>query len=494
MLVRELLPLLTGVDRIVELSTEGNDITRELQPPDDLRRHRLDPGGTPAETLEPGDLVVAAAGPGRQEPDDLAPTLGALPPGGRLLLFSSWPVADLPYHRLLGPLGAACLQVTDAIPLSQSRYGFHAALLATRVTEPMPPRGYLLGLGATPGTGDDETLGTMLRMANEHVLGDLVARPARRRLREQDIEVAELRAELAALEIERDTIRHRLTAAEQQNERLLASASFRVGRAFVAGARHPARAVITAPRDLVQIWRTRHPETGPATSAPAAAETPYRTVRVTVPGRPDRRLRLIAPDSLLPPKLGRTWPTANEAVADFLATLDVAAPGAVFDVDAGIGLHAGLAGALTDRTVVAFQPVPDLAGAARRFALDNGLGFRTESLMVGDHTGSVDVAGLRVPAETLDAYVNRTGLVPAVLRLTAAAAGKVLAGATDTVKVHRPWILVDGAGAAAPEALASHGYHRYEGSTLFAPEPQGDRFRAARQERRDQLSRPGTPR
>ena len=494
MLVRELLPLVTGVDRIVELAPEGSDVIRELQAPDDLPRHRLSPGDTPAEPLQPGDLVVAAVGPDRTEPDDLAPALGALPPGGRLLLFSSWPVAELPYHRLLDPLGAASLQVTDAVPLSQSRRGHHVALLATRVTEPVPPRGYLLGLGGEPATGEHDKLATMLRMANEHVLGELVARPARRRLREQDIELAELRAELAELRIERDTLRHRLTTAEQQNERLMASASFRVGRTVVDSARHPARAVVSAPRDLVQIWRARHADTGRGAAKPAAAEPPHRTITVKVPGRPDRQLRLTVPTDLLPPKLGRSWPTAGEAVADFLATLDVAAPGAVFDLDAGIGLHAGLAGALTDRPVVAFQPAPGPAGAARRFALDNGLGFRTESLMVGDHTGTAEVAGLRVPAETLDAYVNRTGLAPAVLRLNAAAVGRVLAGGTDTVKVHRPWIVVDGDGAAAREALAPHGYHRYEGSAVFAPEAQDDRFGAARQERRDQLSGPGTPR
>jgi hypothetical protein len=218
MLLRELLPLLTGVDRIVELSPEGEDVIGCLQAPDDLRRHRLGPGEPPAETLDPGDLVVAVVGPDRTEPDDLAPALGALPAGGRLLLLSSWPAADLPYHRLLDPLGTACLQVTDAIPLSRSRHGLHVALLATRVTEPLPPRGYLIDLGAGSGPGDDDKLRPLLRMANEYVLGELVARPARRRLREQDIELAGLRAELAELRIERDYLRHRLASSSQADQ------------------------------------------------------------------------------------------------------------------------------------------------------------------------------------------------------------------------------------------------------------------------------------
>ena len=488
MLLRELLPLLTGVARIVELSPEGHDVTGDLRAPEDLPRHRLSPGDTLQEPLDPGDLVVAVIGPDHTEPHDLAPALDALPTGGRLLVLSSWPAADLPYHRLLDPLVAASMQVTDAIPLSRSRHGLYVALLATRVTEPLPPRGYLIDLDNGPGPGDDDKLRTMLRMANEHVLGDVVARPVRRRLREQDIAVAELRAEVAELKIERDALRHRLTAAERRNDKLRASASFRIGRAFVDTARHPARTVASAPRNLVDIWRTNQPGGGPVAATAAPVGPRHRTISITVPGRPDRPLRLTAPARLFPPGLGPTWPAGSETVVDFLAALDVAAPGAVFEVDAGIGLYAGLAGELSDRPVVAFEPAPERAGAARRFTLDNGLGFRTESLLLGDHTGAVEVRGLRVPVETLDGYVNRTGLAPAVLKLDAAAVGRVLAGATETLKVHRPWIIIDGDGDAAQEALAPHGYHRYEGSTLFTPAVPDDLFRAARQKRRDQLS------
>ena len=265
MLVRELLPLLTGADRLVDLTPEGADLTGHLMIPDD-RHHRVDLSAAAAEPYRPGDVLVAAIGPGLIEPDDLAPALAALPTGGRVLLLSTWPAADLPYHRLLDPLGAASMQVTDAVPLSQtSRHGLYVALLATRVTEPLPPRAYLMDLDRPPDAPGEVGLRTLLRMANEHVLGEMVARPVRRRMREQDIELAESHAELAALRIERDALHHRLSVSEKDKAKLhrqlaalQTSASFRVGRTFVDGVKHPARAVVSVPRGLSQIWRTRH--------------------------------------------------------------------------------------------------------------------------------------------------------------------------------------------------------------------------------------------
>ena len=247
---------------------------------------------------------------------------------------------------------------------------------------------------------------------------------------------------------------------------------------------------------------------------------------------------MTAPVALLVPrKLAKDGLAGYEppAIACFLAALDTAGPGAVYDVGANVGLYAGLAGALTDRQVVAFEPAPSLAGAARRFALDNGLGFRTESLALGDRTGTATLylsdssdtsnslaAGFRksskqvqVPTETLDAYVERTGLVPAVIKVdTETTEPEVLFGSADTIKVHRPWILCEVLAGRVEkrltEALAPHGYHWYhitdevpyrptttiQGDTtheylmwLFAPEAPDEAFWATVRERKEQIAK-----
>jgi hypothetical protein len=219
MLLREILPLLPGVDRLVDLTAEEWAVTRHLNAPEELPHERLQPSAVAASALAPGDLLFAVVGPDRTEPDELAAALAALPTGGRALLVSTWPAADLPYHRLLEPLGAASLQVTDAIPVSQtSRHGLHVALIATRVTELLAPHSYLMDLDHRPAPASPDGLGTLLRMANEHLLGELVARPARRRLREQDLELAELRSQLAGLRVERDALRHQLAVAGRDDD------------------------------------------------------------------------------------------------------------------------------------------------------------------------------------------------------------------------------------------------------------------------------------
>jgi FkbM family methyltransferase len=237
---------------------------------------------------------------------------------------------------------------------------------------------------------------------------------------------------------------------------------------------------------------------------------------------------MIAPLTLLVPrKLARDGLAGYErpAVSCFLATLDNAGSGAFFDVGANVGLYAGLASALTERPVVAFEPTPELAGVARRFALDNHLGFRTESIALGGRTGTATLyssdstdssnspaAGFRksskqqrVPVETLDDYVKRSGLTPAVIKVDIETTEpEVLFGAADTIKVHRPWILCGVLAGRVEErlteALTPHGYHWYritgevpyppadtiQGDTthvhvmwLFAPETPDDDFWAA---------------
>ncbi len=107
--------------------------------------------------------------------------------------------------------------------------------------------------------------------------------------------------------------------------------------------------------------------------------------------------------------------------------------------------------------------------------------------------------------ETVDEYVRRTGLVPAVIKIdTESTEPDVLFGAANTLREHRPWVLCEVLAGRVEErlteALTPHGYHWYhitdevpyqaatviEGDRtyrhlmwLFAPEPPGDAFWAA---------------
>ncbi len=200
-------------------------------------------------------------------------------------------------------------------------------------------------------------------------------------------------------------------------------------------------------------------------------------------------LTLTAPRRLLVPRRLAEDGLAGyepESLACFLAAAEVAGPGAILDVGANVGVYAALAAALTPRQVCAFEPSPSLVETARRFAADNDLHYRTEALALGAENGSATfylsdssdtsnslAAGFRkssaqidVPVETLDSYVARTGLVPAVMKVdTETTEPDVLTGAVRTITRHRPWILCEVLAARVEsrltEALAPFGYSWY---------------------------------
>ncbi|MEU4567475.1 hypothetical protein [Micromonospora sp. NPDC023956] len=242
--------LFDGIREIVDVTHEQVTLRRHLRAPEHVayRRAAL---ADPAEVLADGVLVLALAGPnppGHTPPSALAPLLGRLAPGARLLLLLGWPVATLPHHRLLEPLGPASCQVLAATPLDGTAIrGVHAALVVERVTSVAPPRPYLRPEGPPLGEPADGTA-ALLRMANEYVLGDLVTRPARRRLAELDDRVAALTRDLA----ERDArlreseralaeVRARLSAVESSSPlalgRLLLDRPRLAGREASAGLR-----------------------------------------------------------------------------------------------------------------------------------------------------------------------------------------------------------------------------------------------------------------
>jgi FkbM family methyltransferase len=153
-----------------------------------------------------------------------------------------------------------------------------------------------------------------------------------------------------------------------------------------------------------------------------------------------------------------------ETLAVFLAALARRPQGTVLDVGANIGVFSMLAAALSDWEVVAFEPTPELAVAARRVAEANSLRFTVEEVALGRESGSAtfylsDVtdasnslaAGFRpstrsllVPVETLDDWSARTGIVPDVIKIdTETTEPDVLHGARGLLREHRPWLLCE---------------------------------------------------
>ena len=206
----------------------------------------------------------------------------------------------------------------------------------------------------------------------------------------------------------------------------------------------------------------------------------------------------------------------------FLSVLDRAAPGAVYDIGANVGIYGLLAAAYSDRAVHAFEPAPDTAQAAREIAAASGLSAVVNEIALGEETGtatlylsdSTDSSNslnpafrphsreISVPLERLDDYVARTGAVPAVIKVdTETTEHQVLAGAEQTIREHRPWILCEVLYGKSEDSLHAvmdqHGYTIYHLNGpgprpvvdrmvgddtwafymfLFAPEPVGEDF------------------
>jgi FkbM family methyltransferase len=440
-----------GLREVVDMTPEPTDLEAELRLPEGVayRKREAD-----HQELGRGQLLLGLVGadaPFQTGPDALADLLRHLGPGARGVLLLAWPVEDLPYHRLLGPLVEGGCRVVEAWPVNRlSVRGVHAALVVERVDQP----------------GDATVVvrpPLALWVANESVLSEFQDRALRehlavldRRLQNQEEALSDRTRRLREAHRKIDKVQSRLTTLET-------SASFRIGRAVVRGMRHPASAVVTVPRHLVQVWRDKRSATEPP--------PPVRVVPIALPTpspeQPPTIITLSAsPDLLLPLILETTGLAGYEpaSLACFLAAMDVAGPGAVLDIGANIGVYAAVAAAMTRRDVRAFEPVPELAEAARRFGADNDLAITTEALALGAENGDATLylsdcsdtsnslverfrkhsQEIQVPVETLDSYVDRTGAVPAVLKVdTEMTEPDVLAGAARTIARHRPWILCE---------------------------------------------------
>ena len=274
---------------------------------------------------------------------------------------------------------------------------------------------------------------------------------------------------------------------------LESSVPFEVGQAVVDGARHPARAAVSVPRELIRVWRKRKSRLAPSGSAPATSAdlmVPIALPKVDSDRGSRTLLTMTAPAGLLVPrKLRRTGLAGYEvsSLACYLAAIKVARPGAVLDVGSNVGIYAALANTVTAREVIAFEPTPELVEVSRGFAAENDLSFRTEAIALGAANGtatfylsdSTDTSNslrsgfrkssrqIEVPVQRLDDYLAAAGLVPAVMKLdTEATEPDVLLGAVNAVAEHRPWILCEVLALRTDkrltEVMTPFGYHWYQ--------------------------------
>lgn len=211
----------------------------------------------------------------------------------------------------------------------------------------------------------------------------------------------------------------------------------------------------------------------------------HRVRRVTIhlPAPPDgshrpRQLHMNAPSGLLIPRLLADTGLAGyepETLAVYLAAVDLAPPGAVLDIGANVGVYGLLARALSDREVHAFEPMPELATVAIDTGVGNRMPYEVSREALGRESGGAtfyisDVSDssnslnprfrastrtLTVSVTTLDEYAKEHSIVPAVVKIDVETGEPdVLAGAHETLRTHRPWLLVEVLPGRTPKAIA----------------------------------------
>jgi hypothetical protein len=264
---------LDGVERVVDVTDERIDLREALRLPESVRYVRTGLDEVPGSDLGGGTLLLCAPGPtppAHTDPDALAPLLRELRPGARMIAVLGWPIGELPYHRLLGPLADGRCQMVAATPVERVPVpGAQSAIAVECVERLAAVPSYLTvpstvtGGGAGPDGPAADALPTLLRMANEYVFIDLVSRPLRRRLIELERELADRDARIPALE--RDLARSRARVATLES-----SLSFQVGAVVAKGLRRPVRAVRRVPR----IWPFPQPGRNGRSAPPDGSRRP----------------------------------------------------------------------------------------------------------------------------------------------------------------------------------------------------------------------------
>ncbi len=153
--------------------------------------------------------------------------------------------------------------------------------------------------------------------------------------------------------------------------------------------------------------------------------------------------------------------------ATLLAVAQQAPPGsAVYDVGAHIGLYAALIDALYGHrlSVHAFEPTPDTARICEDIRRHNCLDFELITSAVSDAPGNAELhlslkgessnslnaahrkytESVTVPVTTLDAFTQERSARPHLIKIDVETLeGQVLAGALETVRRHRLWIVLE---------------------------------------------------
>jgi hypothetical protein len=239
MRINELLDITGNPDTVVMIGGVPN--VRELMiVPEQVTLQPYDAADSSA--FGAGTTLVAFAGPDPDEhvdPGSLGPALHRLPVGGLVIVLFGWPIEQLPYHALLGPLVDADCQVLQVIPLDKAgRHGWHCAVVAARVERLAPFRPYLDDTSVVLD-GPEPDLRALLRLIGEYTFADLVARPTRQRL-------AELRDRDGAQRRRIQRLEKDLRKRDGELERLRASATYQVGDT-----------IVRVPRRLARTWRRR---------------------------------------------------------------------------------------------------------------------------------------------------------------------------------------------------------------------------------------------
>lgn len=541
---------------IVALGEHTVDLQEHLRVPDYVRYEERGGDAISGHELGADTLVISFVVSTPHAPDGLSSLLAALQPGARAIFVTPWPTEELLDDPLSGPLADGGAQVIDAVPLDDPIDGAQCAIVAERVVKLAPvlarsadsPGLGGMALGQLPAVGGTangaiaadasaggrptgvstvaaDDLPTALRAANGYMLADMAARMLRRRLRDlKEAEAGRLAAEARIAALERQLGRQNAEIRKLRGAltKIESSIRLRIGTMAVKTIKHPLRAAVDVPEQLLQMRQLRRGRRREAVKGKI-------TVPLALPaldGLGSRSaLTMTVPPALFVPKRLRKLGLAGyeeSALACFLAALEGAGSGAVLDIGANVGIYAGLASSMSNRVVRAFEPMPMLATEARNFAKENELGFETESIALGATNGNATfylsdstdssnslAAGFRksshqieVKVETLDSYVARTKLLPAVMKVdTETTEPDVLVGAAETIARHRPWILCEVLAGRSEERLnevmAPFGYHWYHITDevpyremtqivgdptydhlmwLFAPEPPSDQF------------------